>query len=208
MRKFINWASIIFVCAFIYTVLSTYISAIPSLPIGDWDLLPSLAVIAAGISGYKLVRSKKYIELIDSGKINHFPAVMAALEIADKDIYKIIMQDYRSLVSKRIDALTAYIEDERYRAVNELHDKGTLDFDVREEMIQLNHYKALRETLSEVQRGKTTWENVNQKYMNVCEINHTEKYLLGELTEEENSKIRRDVEIIKSLRDGRNKVNV
>ena len=208
MRKFINWASIIFVCAFIYTVLSTYISAIPSLPIGDWDLLPSLAVIAAGISGYKLVRSKKYIELIDSGKINHFPAVMAALEIADKDIYKIIMQDYRNLVSKRIDALTAYIEDERYRAVNELHDKGTLDFDVREEMIQLNHYKALRETLSEVQRGKTTWENVNQKYMNVCEINHTEKYLLGELTEEENSKIRRDVEIIKSLRDGRNKVNV
>lgn len=208
MRKFINWASVIFLCVFIYTVLSTYITAIPSLPIGEWDLLPSLAVIAAGISGYKLVRSKKYIELIDSGKINHFPAVMAALEVADKDIYKVIMQDYRSLVSKRIDALTAYIEDERYRAVNELHDKGTLDFDVREEMIQLNHYKALRETLSEVQRGKTTWENVNQKYMNACKINYTEKYLLGELTEEENSEIHRDVERIKNLRDGGNKVNV
>lgn len=208
MRKFINWASIIFVCAFIYTVLSTYITAIPSLPIGDWDLLPSLAVIAAGISGYKLVRSKKYIELIDNGKINHFPAVMAALEIADKDIYKIIMQDYRSLVSKRIDALTAYIEDERYRAVNELYDKGTMDFDVKEEMAQLKHYKALRETLSEVQRGKTTWENVYQRYMNACKINYTEKYLLGELTEEENSEIHRDVEIIKNLRDGRNKVNV
>lgn len=208
MRKFVNWASIIFVCVFIYTVLSTYITAIPSLPIGDWDLLPSLAVIAAGISGYKLVRSKKYIELIDSGKINHFPAVMAALEIADKDFYKIIMQDYRSLVSKRIDALTAYIEDERYRAVNELHDKGTLDFDVRQETAQLNHYKALRETLSEVQRGKTTWENVNQKYMNACEINHTEKYLLGELTEEENSKIQSDVERIKKFCSGGFNVNI
>lgn len=208
MRKFFNWASIIFVCVFIYAVLSTYITVIPSLPIGDWDLLPSLAVIAAGISGYKLVRSKKYIELIDSGKINHFPAVMAALEIADKDTYKTIMQDYRSLVSKRIDALTAYIEDERYRAVNELHDKGVLDFDVRQEMTQLNHYKILRETLSEVQRGKTTWENVNQRYMNACEINHTEKYLLGELTEEENSKIQRDVETIKKLRSGGIKVGL
>ena len=85
MRKFINWASVSFVLVFIYAVLSANISAIPSLPIGDWDVLPSLAVIAAGISGYKLVKSKKYIELIDSGKINHFPAVMAALEIADKN---------------------------------------------------------------------------------------------------------------------------
>lgn len=208
MRKFINWASIVFVCVFVYAVLSTYITAIPSLPIGDWDLLPSLAVIAAGISGYKLVESKKYIELIDSGEINHLPAVMAALEVANRDIYKIIMQDYRNLVSKRIDALSAYIEDERYRSVDELHDKATLDFDVKQELAQLNHYKALRDTLSEVQRGKTTWEKVNQRYMNACEINHTEKYLLGELTEEDSSKIQRDVETIKKLRSGGIKVNI
>ena len=118
------------------------------------------------------------------------------------------MQDYRNLITKRIDALSAYIEDERYRSIDELHDKGALDFDVKQEISLLNHYKALRDTLSEVQRGKTTWENVNQRYMSACEINHTEKYLLGELTEEESSKIQRDVETIKKLRSGGIKVNI
>lgn len=189
MRKFINWASVIFICALIYSILSTYISILPILPIGEWDLLPSLAVIAAGISGYKLIRSKKYINLIDSGKINHFPAIMAALEIADNE-------------------LNTYIEDERCRCYDEFKDNKTVDFNVTNEARKLYQYKSLRNTLSDIKRHKITWEEIYQNFIKSCNIHYTEKFLLGELPQEDVKKINADISSINKLRDGGATVNI
>lgn len=208
MRKFINWASVIFICALIYSILSTYISILPILPIGEWDLLPSLAVIAAGISGYKLIRSKKYINLIDSGKISHFPAIMAALEIADNDMYKIILRDYSKLVMDKINELNTYIEDERRRCYDEFKDNKTVDFNVTNETKKLDQYKALRNTLSDIKRHKITWEEIYQNLIKSCNIRYTEKFLLGELPQEDVKRINADISTINKLRDGGDTVNI
>ena len=206
MRKFINWASIAFVCLFVYAILSNYFLVIPSLPFGEWDLFPSLAAISVAISGYKLVESKKFIRLIDNGEIKHFPAVMSALKATDKDIYNVIMQDYRNHVSKKIDDLNAYIEDERRRCFDEFKSKGMTSFNVKDETAQLYDYKITKDTLLKIQRGEMSWEDVYQNSICSCKINYTVKYLLGELSEEENNKILKEVEIIKKFRSGGNNV--
>lgn len=206
MRKFINWASIAFVCLFVYAILSNYFLVIQSLPFGEWDLFPSLAAISVAISGYKLVESKKFIKLIDNGEIKYFPAVMAALEATDKDIYNVIIRDYRNHVSKKIDDLSAYIEDEKCRCFDEFKSKGMTSFNVKDETTQLYNYKTMRDTLLKIQRGEMSWEDVYQNFIHFCKMNYTVKYLLGELSEEENNKILKEVETIKELRNGGNKV--
>ena len=50
MRKFINWASILFVVCFVYAFIANYFDKVPYFPFGEFDIFPTLGVIASAIA--------------------------------------------------------------------------------------------------------------------------------------------------------------
>ena len=202
MRKFSNWASILFVILLAYAFIVNYFDKVPYFPFGEFDIFPTLGVIASAIAAKDFLNTRKYIGLIKNGEIKNLPSVMSALEKYDKRIYDIIMEDYFNEISNKIDELNAYIEDEKFLFLEKIRVKSNASFDVKKEVNELYSLKCDKDILKEIKKGTITWDDVYAKYIhNVC-FNYTEKFLLEEVADEDKEKILRDVNTIKKLRNG------
>lgn len=202
MRKFSNWASILFVILLAYAFIANYFDKVPYFPFGEFDIFPTLGVIASAIAAKDFLNTRKYIGLIKNGEIKNLPSVMSALEKYDKRIYDIIMEDYFNEISNKIDELNAYIEDEKFLFLEKIRVKSNASFDVKKEVNELYSLKCDKDILKEIKKGTITWDDVYAKYIhNVC-FNYTEKFLLEEVADEDKEKILRDVNTIKKLRNG------
>lgn len=204
MYKFINWASIAFLLIFCYSVLSTYIQVLPLFPIGEWGVLPSLAAIAVGQIGFDYAKAKKYANFLMETDIKDFPAIMSALEKADKKAYNIIFEEYSKLVANKLDKLNAYVEDERFRIIDNVKNGKTVSFDIKKETREIYSLKSTKEVLRDIRRHKITWDEIQEKYIrNMC-IMYATKYELGEIDEAESKRIKSDAAYIEIFRNGGN----
>lgn len=202
MRKFSNWASILFVILLAYAFIANYFDKVPYFPFGEFDIFPTLGVIASAIAAKDFLNTRKYLGLIKNGEIKNLPSVMSALEKYDKRIYDIIMEDYFNEISNKIDELNAYIEDEKFLFLEKIRVKSNASFDVKKEVNELYSLKCDKDILKEIKKGTITWDDVYARYIhNVC-FNYTEKFLLEEVADEDKEKILRDVNTIKKLRNG------
>lgn len=202
MRKFINWASILFIVLLAYAFVANYFDKVPYFPFGEFDIFPTLGVIASAIAAKDFFNSRKYINLIKNGEIKNLPSVMSALEKYDARIYKIIMEDYYNEISNKIDELNAYIEDEKYLFLENIRTKSNVSFDIKKELNELHTLKYDKDILKEIKKGVITWDDVYTQYIhNVC-IQYAKNFLLEEVTEDDKEKILRDVKTIEKLRSG------
>lgn len=202
MRKFSNWASILFVGCFVYAFIANYFDKVPYFPFGEFDIFPTLGVIASAIAAKDFFNSRKYINLIKNGEIKNLPSIMSALEKYDTRIYKIIMEDYYNEISDKIDELNAYIEDEKYLFLENIRTKSNVSFDIKKELNELHTLKCNKDILKEIKKGVITWDDVYETYIhNIC-INYVEKFLLEEVTSEDREKVIRDINTITKLRSG------
>lgn len=202
MRKFVNWASILFIVLLVYAFIANYFDKVPYFPFGEFDMFPTLGVIITAIEAKDFFNSRKYINLIKNGEIKNFPSVMSALEKYDTRIYKIIMEDYYNEISDKIDKLNAYIEDERYLFLENIRTKSNASFDIKKELDELHTLKHNKDVLKKIKKGLITWDDVYTQYLhNVC-IQYVEKFLLEEVTKDDKEKILRDVKTIEALRSG------
>lgn len=200
MRKFVNWASILFIVLLAYAFVANYFDKVPYFPFGEFDIFPTLGVIVSAIAAKDFLNSRKYINLIKNGEIKNLPSLMSALEKYDTRIYKIIMEDYYSEISSKIDELNAYIEEERFLFLENI--KTNASFDIRKELKELHTLKRNKNIIKEIKKGVITWDDIYTQYIhNVC-IHYAEKFLLEEVTEDDKEKILHDVKTIKTLRNG------
>lgn len=202
MRKFVNWASILFIVLLAYAFVANYFDKVPYFPFGEFDIFPTLGIIVSAIAAKDFLNSRKYINLIKNGEIKNLPSVMSALEKYDTHIYKIIMEDYYNEISDKIDELNAYIEDEKYIFLENIRKNSNTSFDIKKEVNELHILKCNKDILKEIKKGVITWDDVHTQYVhNVC-IQYVEKFLLEEVTEDDKEKILRDVKTIETLRNG------
>lgn len=202
MRKFINWASILFVVCFVYAFIANYFDKVPYFPFGEFDIFPTLGVIASAIAAKDFLNYRRYIGLIKNGEIKNLPSVMSALEKYDKRIYDIIMEDYFNEISNKIDELNAYIEDERFAFLEKIRVQSNASFDVKKEVKELYTLKCNKDILKEIKKGTITWDDVYEKYIHNTCINYAEKFLLEEVASEDREKVIRDINTITKLRNG------
>lgn len=202
MRKFVNWASILFIVLLVYAFVANYFDKVPYFPFGEFDIFPTLAAIAVAIATVDFLNTKKYIELIKKGEIKNLPSVMSALEKYDKRIYKIIMEDYYNEISNKIDELNAYIEDEKYLFLENIRTKSNASFDIKKELDELHTLKYDKDVLKKIKKGVTTWDDVYTEYLHDTCTQYVKKFLLEEVTKDDKEKILRDVKTIEALRNG------